>query len=112
MGPQDATEAPGTTEQARASEATAIEVARRLLTDFLRCPSCATVLGGSRCPACGVDLSGPQARRVGELSARAGELLTEREAILRVLRARADVRTASPSAAPVPQFTAAQQPAQ
>jgi hypothetical protein len=101
MGPQDATEAPGST------DATAIEVARRLLTDFLRCPSCATVLGGSRCPACGVDLSGPSARRVGELSVRAGELLTEREAILRVLRERADVRAATASA---PQPSAAQQP--
>src|SRR5690349_21839963 len=64
-----------------------IDAARRLLSDFTRCPSCAARLPGNHCPACGVDLSGPEGQRVGDLSVRAGHLLAERDAVLKVLRA-------------------------
>jgi hypothetical protein len=80
MGPQDAT---GHT---RSAGPAVIDAARRMLSDFSRCPSCAAVLQGNRCPDCGVDLTGAQARKVMELSVRAEQVLAERESVLRAMR--------------------------
>jgi hypothetical protein len=89
MGPEQAFELSGTA---------VIDAARRLLADFSRCPACAGVLVGRRCPACEVDLTGPDARRVGELSVRAATALGEREVVIQ--RMRAGARSAPVEPAP------------
>ncbi len=78
-----------------------ITTARRLLTDPSRCPSCGSRLPGSRCPVCGVDLSGAAGRQVWQLSVRAAQTLTEREAVLTGLRGQAAPARPTRTAAPV-----------
>ena len=79
------------------SERAAIGIARRLLTDASRCPSCTAVLSGNHCGTCGVDLSGPDGVQIWQLSVRAARTLTDREVVLGGLRQRAQATAAQPA---------------
>jgi hypothetical protein len=77
------------------SPATPYAVVQRLLADPARCPDCTAALARTRCDACGLDVSGAPGRQLWDLSGRAADALSLRDAHLKAMRAQQTAREAA-----------------
>lgn len=67
---------------------TPVDAALRQLTDFTRCPACATPLTATRCPRCGLELGGADGVRLAAASRAAARALADRRDVVDEVRAR------------------------